>query len=79
LNLARCNDTAGCLYDRSQPDLLRTGIYLGAKAERPDPARDNVITGNRIEGHGMDRFCVAAAPGIELRDQKIGNNECNSR
>jgi hypothetical protein len=80
LNLARCNDTPGCVYDASQPDFLRSGIYLAAKAERPDPARENVVTGNKVSGHGMDRFCIVAAPGAGLDQQaEIGNNECKSQ
>lgn len=81
INLAGCNESQarfGCLYDASQPDLLRAGIYLGARAERPDPASDNVVSNNRISGHGMARYCVALAPGVDGEAQKIGKNECSN-
>lgn len=79
LNLAGCNDNAakfGCLYDPKQPDLLRSGIYLGAGAERPAPARNNVIVDNVIEGYGMAEHCIAAAPGIEVPAGFRERNTC---
>jgi hypothetical protein len=83
LNLARCNESAtqfGCLYDKRQPDLLQAGIYLGQHAERLDPARENIIRDNLIQGHEMEKRCILAAPGIEMRSQRIEGNECrNSR
>lgn len=80
INLAGCNANAakfGCLYDVNQPDLLRAGIYLGSGAERPSPARFNIIDDNVIEGYGMAEYCVAAAPGIELKGQ-VGKNTCRN-
>jgi hypothetical protein len=82
INLAGCNETHarfGCVYDQSQPDLLRAGIYIGAKAERPDPARDNVITNNRIAGHGMDRYCIVPAPEVDPKHQTIEKNQCRTQ
>lgn len=79
LNLADCNETPGCLYDASQPDLLRTGIYLGAKAERAAPSRDNTVTDNVITGHGMEQYCIAAAPGVMLDQQTIARNDCRNK
>ena len=38
--------------------LLHTGIYLGDRAERPAPARGNVIEGNTITGAGQ---CIGGA------------------
>ncbi len=81
LNLAGCNESHpkfGCVYDAKQPDLLRAGIYLGAGAERPDPARKNDILDNVIEGYGMAEHCIAAAPGIALSAQTIGRNTCRN-
>jgi parallel beta-helix repeat protein len=78
LNLARCNERPECIYDASQPDLLRTGIYLGAKAERPAPSRDNTVTDNVVTGYGMERLCVAAAPGVSLYKQTIARNDCRN-
>jgi len=80
LNLARCNSSGeryGCLYYKDEPDLLRSGIYLGRGAERPDPARGNYIDGNRISGYGMSRNCIVAAPGVELAANRITRNQCS--
>jgi len=80
LNLARCNLSGkryGCLYYKDEPDLLRSGIYLGRGAERPDPARNNYIDGNRISGYGMSRYCIVAAPGVEPAANRITRNQCS--
>lgn len=78
LNLARCDDPKNlvCQYDGAQPDLLRAGIYLGSKAERPDIATGNIITDNVISGNGMKRYCIVAAPGVALEKQTIKGNTC---
>jgi hypothetical protein len=78
LNGARCNETPGCLYDGEQPDLLRTGIYLGRKAERPDIAAQNTIIDNVISGYGMGKRCIAAAPGVVLGTHTIQRNKCSN-
>jgi parallel beta-helix repeat protein len=78
LNLARCNDTAGCVWDSKQPDLLRSGIYIGSRAERPAPARDNVVTDNSVSGWGMDRYCVVAAPDVDIERQSVARNDCRN-
>ena len=79
LNMAHCNDPGpvNCAYAPDQPDLLRTGIYLGAGADRPDVARDNTIEGNEITGYGMSRHCVGIAPGVSAAANRIGKNECS--
>lgn len=79
LNLAHCNDPGpiNCLWAKDQPDLLRTGIYLGAGAERPDIAKGNVIENNEISGYGMSRHCVGVAPGVSLTDNTVAMNECS--
>ncbi len=79
LNLAHCNESGakyGCLYYPDQPDLLRSGIYLGRGAARPAPARDNVIEGNQISGYGMPWRCIAAAPGVSLAANQVERNRC---
>jgi len=79
LNLAHCNDSGarfGCLYDPSQPDLLRSGIYLGAGGRRPAPARGNVIRGNQVSGYGMRRRCVTTAPGVPPGANRVEANRC---
>ena len=80
LNMAHCNDPGGpfnCGYAPKEPDLLRTGIYLGAGAERPDPAKGNTIESNEIGGYGMSRHCIGAAPGVSLTDNKVAKNDCS--
>ena len=77
LNLAHCpRNTAACRYAPDQPDLLRSGIYLGAGAERPAPAHANVIEENDISGFGMSAHCIAAAPGVSLHANDIARNSC---
>ena len=77
LNLAHCpRNTPVCNYAPDQPDLLRSGIYLGAGAERPAPARANVIEGNEISGFGMSAHCIAAARGVSLASNDIARNSC---
>ena len=81
LNRAHCNDEAarfGCYYAAGEPDMLRSGIYLGRGAERPAPARDNVISGNEITGFGMKERCVGAAPGVSLADNGVSGNRCQT-
>ncbi len=79
LNKAGCNENAalyGCLHFADEPDLLQSGIYLGKRAERPAPARDNVIEGNVITGYKMSDRCLGFAPGIRPADNRIGPNDC---
>ncbi|MCI0437237.1 MAG: right-handed parallel beta-helix repeat-containing protein [Gemmatimonadetes bacterium] len=75
LNLARC-DT--CYFSRDEPALPRTGIYLGRGAERPAPARGNIIVGNEVSGYRMAARCVGAAPGVRIRDNTVSGNRCRS-
>jgi hypothetical protein len=78
LNLAHCpRNTPACNYAPDQPDLLRSGIYLGEGAKRPAPAHANVIEGNDISGFGMNANCIAAAPGVSLAANNIARNSCN--
>ncbi len=79
LNLAHCNEPGpiNCIYATNQPDLLRTGIYLGAGAERPDVARGNTVTNNQISGFGMSRHCIGAGPGVSLAANTIEKNDCS--
>jgi hypothetical protein len=79
INLAHCNDPGpfNCASAAGQPDLLRTGIYLGAGAERPDIAKGNTIANNEISGYGMSRHCIGVAPGVSLADNTVAKNECS--
>jgi hypothetical protein len=79
LNRVGCREgsaDARCNYWPDEPVLLRSGIYLGKRAERPADTRDNIIEGNVISGSGMQTTCIAAAPGLSLSDNQIGENEC---
>ena len=79
LNLAHCNEDAakyGCYYAPGEPEMLEAGIYLGRGADRPSPARDNVIENNEIAGFRMDRRCILRAPGIAQAWNKVANNVC---
>ena len=79
LNIAHCNEEAarfGCYYAPGEPDLLSSGIYLGRGAERPDPARGNIVRENLIAGFQMKSRCIGYAPGIERDWNTIEANEC---
>ncbi|HYL73875.1 MAG TPA: right-handed parallel beta-helix repeat-containing protein [Bryobacteraceae bacterium] len=78
INTAHCNENAkqfGCSA-LGETEVFETGIYLGSHAERPAPARDNLIEGNTISGWKMAARCVQAAPGIKPADNTIRNNTC---
>jgi hypothetical protein len=75
LNAARCD---ACYYRADEPDMLRTGIYLGRGAERPDPARGNIIEENEIGGYKMKDRCIGLAPGIAPGANRIRDNACVS-
>jgi hypothetical protein len=79
VNTAHCNEEAarfGCYYAPGEPDMLRSGIYLGRRAERPAPARDNVIEDNVIQGFHMKTRCIGIAPGIPEDWNTLRNNRC---
>jgi hypothetical protein len=78
-NIAHCNEEAarfGCYYAPGEPDMLRSGIYLGKGAERPAPARGNVIEENEISGFEMKTRCIGLAPGIATSANQVRNNVC---
>jgi hypothetical protein len=72
LNTAHC----GCDYTAGEPDMFRSGIYLGRGAERPAPARGNRIEENEITGYHMDRRCLGRAPGIDPDWNTVRDNRC---
>jgi hypothetical protein len=79
INLAHCDGKTakfGCGYAPDQPGLLRSGIYLASRGERPDPARANVIEDNEISGFGMSAGCINAAPGVPMAANTIVRNTC---
>ncbi|MEO8596384.1 MAG: right-handed parallel beta-helix repeat-containing protein [Candidatus Solibacter sp.] len=72
LNTAQC----GCPFTPGEPDMFRSGIYLGKGAERPAPARDNRIEQNEITGFQMERRCIGGAPSIYPDWNKLNGNRC---
>jgi hypothetical protein len=80
INIAHCPELAalyGCFLGPDEPDILRTGIYLGRGAARPDIARDNVVEDNYISGYGMGAHCLGTAPGVTLEKNRVARNECS--
>lgn len=84
LNLAGCNESAaryGCIAIQGEPDVLQAGIYLGRIAaewaqKRASASRLHLIRWNEISGHGMERRCILAAPGVRAADSDIRDNRC---
>ncbi len=79
LNLAGCNERSekfGCRHFPGEPDLLQSGVYLGRRAERPAPARGNLVAENEISGWKMKTRCIGAAPGVRLEDNRLQGNTC---
>ena len=76
VNTAGCNNAPNCIFDAKQPDLLRSGIYIGHRAERPASSRANIVTGNLITGRGMSRYCVVTSPEVQRGRQIIKGNTC---
>jgi hypothetical protein len=70
---------ANCNYAPDEPGMLRSGIYLASHAARPAETKGNRVDGNVISGFGMDRWCIAPAPGVELGSNRIGRNTCLPR
>ena len=73
VNSEHCDD---CVFLADEPEMLRSGIYLGKRAERPDPAQGNVVEDNEISGYKMAERCVNSAPGIT--GNVIRNNVCRN-
>lgn len=73
LNLAHCNDPGpvNCGRQPDQPDLFRSGIYLGTGA------KGNTVQNNEIAGYGMSRHCIGTAPGVALTANTIAKNVCS--
>jgi hypothetical protein len=81
LNGARCGEPLqpGCNYAPSEPDMLRSGIYLGAGAARPAPAHGNIVEGNEVTGFGMDKRCIGFAPGVLPSWNTVRENRCRAQ
>ncbi|MGA7239190.1 MAG: right-handed parallel beta-helix repeat-containing protein [Bryobacteraceae bacterium] len=79
LNTAHCNQNVAhyqCNYAAADPRILEAGVYLGRGAERPAPARGNVVENNLITGWGMKTGCVVAAPDIPTNWNIVRGNDC---
>jgi Right handed beta helix region len=72
LNTAHC----GCYYTAGEPDMFRSGIYLGRGAARPASARGNRIEENEITGYEMARHCIGGAPSIYPGWNTLRANTC---
>ena len=66
----------GCFYAPGEPDMLRSGIYLGKGAERPAPARGNTVENNYITGFMMNERCIGRASEIGVDWNVVRNNIC---
>jgi hypothetical protein len=79
LNTAQCNQNIAhyqCNYAAADPQILEAGIYLGRGAERPAPARNNIVEYNLITGWGMKTRCVVSAPDIPASWNAVRGNDC---
>jgi hypothetical protein len=79
MNLAHCPEDAthfGCAWP-AQPGVLESGIYLGSKAQRPAPARGNIVERNVVKGWKMRGRCIGFAPGVSAAENTIRGNECS--
>jgi hypothetical protein len=59
--------------------MLSSGIYLGKGAERPAPARGNIVEQNEITGFKMSGRCVVRAPDIQKECNTVRNNDCRDQ
>ena len=79
LNRNRCTSDRTrprCDYSAGDPALLRAGIYLVPGAARPAKTWHNQITDNEVSGFGMRKYCIEAAPGVALAENRIAGNRC---
>jgi hypothetical protein len=76
LNLAKCVDQ--CVWLLKEPDMLRTGIYFTAGAERPAITRNNAIEDNEISGFNMQARCVGFAPNVPRTENRQARNRCRT-
>jgi len=79
LNLTDCPENSAhfACQVRDQPGMLESGIYLASQAQRPAPARGNVVERNIIKGWRMKTRCIGFAPGVTAAGNTIRQNECS--
>ncbi len=79
LNTSSCTESHGkgaeC-YFGDEPDLLRSGIYFGKGAERPDPSSNTIVENNLITGYKMKERCIGYSPAIPRTKLKVDQNIC---
>ena len=75
LNTAHC----GCYYTAGEPDMFRSGIYLGKGAERPAPARGNLIEDNEITGLSNGQPLRRHRPGHLPRLEHRASQRCRDK
>ncbi|MCU1237717.1 MAG: hypothetical protein JWP63_5684, partial [Candidatus Solibacter sp.] len=66
----------GCPFTPGEPDMFRSGIYLGKGAERPAISRGNLVEANEITGYGMATHCIGGAPTIFPDWNTVRGNRC---
>jgi hypothetical protein len=80
LNTSGCTEShsaeIGCYFLPGEDGMLRSGIYFGKGAERPDPAENNVVEDNLITGYRMQERCLGFSPAVEESAQKLARNIC---
>jgi hypothetical protein len=79
LNTAHCNQNIAhyqCNYAAADPRILEAGVYFGRGAERPAPARNNIVENNLITGWGMKTGCIVSAPDIPASWNTVRGNDC---
>jgi len=79
LNRARCPDNKkefGCNLMPDEPGVVRAGIFIGDKAERPDPGTDNLVESNEITGYRMKTNCIILADKVDLTANTVRTNTC---
>lgn len=79
LNTAHCNQNLAhyqCLYALADPHILEAGVYFGRGAERPAPAKGNLVEDNVITGWNMRTGCVVSAPDIPMSWNRTRDNDC---
>ena len=79
LNRAACNERKaefGCVAFPDEPDVMKAGIYLGQRAERPDPVEEILIENNQITGHQMKSNCILYAPRVNPATLQSKGNVC---
>lgn len=79
LNTAHCNQNLAhyqCLYAAADPHILEAGVYFGRGAERPAPAKGNLVEDNVITGWNMKAGCVRRAPDIPASWNRVRDNDC---